>query len=176
MANPRQNMLRGIIGVIDSINELSGKVVCWISLVLIFTLCYEVVVRYVFNAPTIWSFDSTRMLVCTIGAMGWAYTHLHHGHVRVDVLYVRLSLRGRAIIDVAGAFLFFFPVVIGLMWVATTNMWYSWSVGETWVTTYWEPIVGPIRTAMLLGLFLFMMQGMAQLIRDLYLMVRGKTL
>ncbi len=103
--------MRSIIRVIDSISEWTGKTVRWVCLVLVVVVVYEVTARFVFNAPTLWAFETICMLLCTIGALGWAYTHRHHGHVRVDVLYTLLSPRGRAIIDVGGYLIFFFPLL-----------------------------------------------------------------
>jgi TRAP-type mannitol/chloroaromatic compound transport system permease small subunit len=40
--------------------------------------------------------------------------------------------------------------------------------------TGWYPPAGPLRTIVLLGLALFALQGFAQFIRDLYLLIRGK--
>lgn len=165
--------MRTVIRVIDSISEYTGKVICWACLVLVMVLVYEVTARYIFNAPTIWAHETSSMLGATIAALGWAYIHQHHGHVRVDVFYAHLSPRGKAIADVVCALLFLFPLVIILAYVAADRMWFSWSMGETLIATYWYPPAGPIRLVVLLGLSLFALQGIAQFIRDIYLMIRG---
>jgi TRAP-type mannitol/chloroaromatic compound transport system permease small subunit len=115
------------------------------------------------------------MLLATISALGWAYTHRHDGHVRVDVFYAYLSPRGRAIIDFGGYLVFFFPLLIILVYASARGAWFSWSIGERSIEGYWYPPVYPIRTVMFLGVSLFALQGVAEFIRTLYLLIRNKS-
>jgi len=116
------------------------------------------------------------MLGGTIVALGWAYTHRHHGHVRVDVFYARMSPKGKAITDVLCAFFLLFPLLAILIYTAADFMWIAWLKSEVLIESYWYPPAGPIRTGMFLGLCLFALQGIAQFIRDLYLLIRNKSL
>jgi TRAP-type mannitol/chloroaromatic compound transport system permease small subunit len=168
--------MRIIVRATDSISEWTGKIVRWACVALVLALCYEVIARYVFNAPTIWAHETSCMLGGTIVALGWAYTHRHHGHVRVDVLYTHLSPRGKAIIDVFCALFLLFPLLAILIYTAADFMWVAWLKGEVLIESYWYPPSGPIRTVMLLGLSLFALQGAAQFIRDFYLLIRNKPL
>ena len=168
--------MRNIVRVIDNISEYTGMVVRWACLALVLVLCFEVSARYVFNAPTMWSFETASMLGGTIAVMGWSYTHKHGGHVRVDVFYTHLSPRGKAILDIALALLFFFPLLFSLTYVAWDRMWFAWEMGEVMARSNWYPITGPIRTVVVLGLSLFALQGVAQFLRDLYRLTRNKQL
>lgn len=168
--------MRNIVWVIDNISEYTGMVVRWACLTLVLVLCLEVSARYVFNAPTMWSFETASMLGGTIAVMGWSYTHKHGGHVRVDVFYTHLSPRGKAILDITLALLFFFPLLFSLTYVAWDRMWFAWEMGEVMVRSNWYPITGPIRTVVVLGLSLFALQGVAQFLRDLYRLTRNKQL
>ena len=168
--------MRTIVRVIDSISEYTGMVVRWACLALVLVLCYEVTARYFFDAPTAWASDTSSMMGGAIAALGWAYTHRHGGHVRVDVFYSHLSPRGQAILDVTLSLLFFFPLLIALAYVSWDKMWFSWEMGEVLNRSNWYPITGPIRTAVVLGLSLFALQGVAQFIRDLYRLIRNEQL
>lgn len=168
--------MRNIVRVIDNISEYTGMVVRWACLALVLVLCFEVTARYVFNAPTMWSFETASMLGGTIAVLGWSYTHKHGGHVRVDVFYTHLSPRGKAILDVTLSLLFFFPLLFSLTYIAWDRMWFSWSMGEVMARSNWYPITGPIRTVVVLGLFLFALQGVAQFLRDLYRLTRNQQL
>ena len=165
--------MRKAIAAIDSISEWTGKTARWACVALILVLVYEVTARYVFNAPTIWAHDLTTMLLCTIAALGWAYTHHRHGHVRVDVFYVHLSERGKAIVDICGFLIFLFPLVFILTQTAVSRMLFTWSLGERLLMSYWYPPAGPIRTVLLLGLAIFGLQAIAQFIRDIHLLIRN---
>jgi len=167
--------MRTVVRAFDSISEYTGKVAKWACLALVLVLVYEVVARYAFNAPTIWAHQTSCMLGGAIAALGWAYTLRHQGHVRVDVLYSHLSPRGQAIIDVLCGLLFFFPLLFILIHQSASQMLYSWSMGEVLTQTYWYPPAGPIRTVVFVGLLLFGLQGVSQFTRDLYFLVRGRT-
>ncbi len=168
--------MRIIVKVIDSISEWTGKIARWVCVALVLVLVYEVTARYVFNAPTIWAYETATMFGGTIAALGWAYTHRHHGHVRIDVFYTRLSARGKAITDIIGALLFFFPLLFLLTYTATKQVEFSWFIHETLMESYWYPPALPIRIVVLLGIFLFTIQGAAQFTRDLYQVIRNKPL
>jgi TRAP-type mannitol/chloroaromatic compound transport system permease small subunit len=168
--------MRTVVRVIDSISEYTGMAVRWVCLALVLVLCFEVTSRYFFDTPTSWVSDTSSMMGGAIAALGWAYTHRHGGHVRVDVFYSHLSPRGQAILDVTLSLLFFFPLLIALAYVSWNKMWFSWAMGEVLNRSNWYPITGPIRTVVVLGLSLFALQGVAQFIRDLYRLARNQQL
>lgn len=148
----------------------------WVCVALIFVLVYEVTARYAFMAPTIWAHQLACMLGLTIATMGLAYTHLHHGHVRVDVFYALLPTRGKAVIDVIFGLLFLFPLLAVVTIVACNKMTYSWEIGEVLTQSHWYPPAGPVRTVAFAGLSLFILQGIAQFIRDVYLLIKEKVI
>lgn len=130
--------------------------------------------RYVFNAPTKWGYETCSMLGGTIYALGWAYDHLHKSHVRVDIFYTRLSQRGKAITDVICAAIFFFPLMAILIKTTVSWAWRAWSIGEVMIEAHWYPPAAPFRTIVAVGICFFALQGLAQFIRDLYLVIRRK--
>lgn len=168
--------MRTIIRIIDSISEYTGRTFSWVCVALIFVLVYEVTARYAFMAPTIWAHQLACMLGLTIATMGLAYTHLHHGHVRVDVFYALLPTRGKAVIDVIFGLLFLFPLLAVVTIVACNKMTYSWEIGEVLTQSHWYPPAGPVRTVAFAGLSLFILQGIAQFIRDVYLLIKEKVI
>ena len=167
--------MRTILRVIDSISEWVGKVARWFWVVVVLVMTYEVIMRYIFTAPTMWAYETSMMLGAITYALAFCYTHRHRAHVRVDVLYMRLSPRGRAIIDVIGALLLFFPLIILLTDISIDWAWRAWEINEKSVETYWYPPIAPVRTALAVGLILFLLQGGAQFFRDLYLLIRNKS-
>ncbi len=166
--------MRTIIRGIDSISEWTGRSVSWLCVFLILVLSYEVTLRYVFNSPTFFASETSTMMGLTIAALGWAYTHRHHGHVRVDVFYTRLSPRGKATIDVLAALFLFFPLIAILIYNSALSALFAFKMGQVLRESFWYPPAWPIKTVMFLGLSLFAFQGMAQFIRDFYLLIRNK--
>jgi len=158
--------------VLESISEWSGRIVCGFCLALVLVLTFEVFMRYVLGRPTIFSYELSTMLGVTIGAGGLAYTHLHQGHVRVDVLWRLLPPKWKAIADIVGSLLFFFPLIIAITYISAQWTQFSISSGEIMTKTYWYPPAWPVRAVLALGFLMFIPQGVAKLIRDIYY-VRG---
>ena len=107
--------------------------------------------------------------------MAWAYTHYHRRHVRVDVIYTHLPDKGKAIVDIIGTSFFILPLMIVLIYAAFNWTWEAWAIGEKMHETYWNPPMAPFRTAILIGFCLFAFQIVANFIRDLYFLIKGKS-
>jgi len=99
---------------------------------------------------------------------------LHKNHVRIDVFYGRLSPRGKAVIDVIGTLVAFFPLIILFVYVCAIRAWDSYVTNEVSWQSYWYPVLWPYRTLVTLGFILLLLQGSAQFFRDFYLLVRNK--
>ncbi len=160
--------------VIDAISDWSGRIIRWLVVFLVVVVTTEVTMRYVFNRPTMWAFETSIMLGAAIYAMAWSYAQRHRAHVRVDVLYTHLSPRKKAIIDVVGYSLFFVPLIFILVDASITNAWEAWVARERMEKTFWYPPATPLRTVVALGFVLLALQGAAQLFRDFYFLVRNK--
>lgn len=167
--------MRKIIRVIDAISDRMGKTVCWLASILVALIALEVIMRYFFDRPTMWNYETSMMVGGSLFALGWAYAMRHHSHVRIDVFYTHLSPRAKAGIDVVGTFFLFFPLM--LMFISTSIAWTvnAWEINEKSVETYWYPPIAPFRTVVTIGLILLAFQGVAQFVRDFYLLVRNKV-
>jgi TRAP-type mannitol/chloroaromatic compound transport system permease small subunit len=166
--------MRAVVRTIDSISEWTGKTGRWFGVALVVVVTYEVVMRYIFTAPSLWAYEVSVILGATLYILAFSYTHKHRAHVRVDMIYAHLPNRGKATIDVLGYLLLFSPFIILLVINAWDWAFYAWATDEKMPITGWYPPAGPLRTIVLLGLALFALQGFAQFIRDLYLLIRGK--
>ena len=83
MAEPVSGLIRAV-RIIDRFTDVTGYWVAWLNLPLVVVVAWEVIARYFFHAPTVWSFDVTYMLYGTIFMLGAAYA-LHKGaHIRTD--------------------------------------------------------------------------------------------
>ncbi len=170
------SLVNKLLSIIDSMSEWTGRSISWFAFTLVLVSVYDIVLRYIFNKPTIWAYETSCMFGATIIVAGWGYVLLHHGHVRVDVFYSRMSIRKRAVIDIFGGLLLFFPLVISLLWISIPWTVDAWKMSEVMVETYWYPPAAPIRTVVTIGLGIFALQGIAQFIRDLRLLIRGEPL
>lgn len=158
--------MKRVLGFIDSTSLWTGKVVQWLCVILILVLSYEVTMRYVFNAPTVWVMQTAMMIGGAIITLGWCFVQQQKSHVRVDLFYGRLSSKGQALVNVLGSLVFFFPFVGILTYRSFTQFLYSVAMSERMPETAWYPPVYPIKLVIFVGFLLFLLQGCAQFVRD----------
>jgi TRAP-type mannitol/chloroaromatic compound transport system permease small subunit len=185
-----QRWLR-LAGYVDRINERIGRIIYWLTLLMIVVGGYNAIVRYLSGFVQIDPEEaglldtllrgigevslrlSSNMFIelqwylfSLVFLLGAAYTLKHDAHVRVDVLYTRLSARGKAWINLLGTVLFLIPFCVLMLWT-------SWSTGaDSWRLREMSPDPGglpryPIKTAIPIAFALLCIQGGAILIRQI---------
>ena len=70
---------------------------------------------------------------------------------------------------------FFIPLMIVLIDTSIAYAWHAWVISEKSTLTYWYPPIAPFRTVVAVGLCVFALQGVAQLVRDLKLLIKNKS-
>ena len=106
--------MRSFIKFADQLSTSMGKAFAWCIVILMCGTCYEVVMAYAFNAPTLWNFDFSLQMYGAIFMMAGAYTLSTEAHVRGDVIYRLFKPRTQGWIDLILYFVFFFPGVLAL--------------------------------------------------------------
>jgi TRAP-type mannitol/chloroaromatic compound transport system permease small subunit len=164
--------MKRFLQAIDRINEQTGKVVSYLILFLVGVILYEILVRYLFNSPTIWAHETSQMIYGAYVILLGGYVLQRGGHVNVDILYHRFKPRTRAIIDLFTWLLFFYFCGL-LLWKGGEMAWDSFKVLETEPTAFAPPVY-PIKMMIPLGALIILLQGLAKFIRDFNLAISGK--
>ena len=157
--------MKQFITIVDGINKWVGFVVSVLILILTGIVMFEIVMRYVFGMPTVWVHEAGMYLFGAMWCLGGGYTLLGRGMVKMDVIYLRFSTRGRAIIDIC-TFVLSFIVVAVLLWKSGITAWSSLLRFER-SGTAWDPPYYPVRLALPLGALLLLIQLISQLIKDI---------
>ena len=172
------------IEFIDRNMLVTGKIVCWITVPLIFAMVYEVIGRHFFNRPTLWSFDISRMLAGALFMLGAAYTLSKGIHIRADFLYRNWKVKNQAKVDLFLYLLFFFPGFLVFFWVSFDYA-YTSICGRSdlmeclggkvriqrAMDTTWMPIMWPLKSCMPIGAFLLLVQGVSEVLKSYYAFV-----
>jgi len=175
------------IEFIDRNMLVTGKIVCWITVPLIFAMVYEVIGRHFFNRPTLWSFDVSRMLAGALFMLGAAYTLSKGIHIRADFLYRNWKVRNQAKVDLFLYLLFFFPGFLVFFWVSFDYA-YTSICGRSdlmeclggkvriqrAMDTTWMPVMCPLKSCMPIGAFLLLVQGISEVLKSYYAFVKGR--
>jgi TRAP-type mannitol/chloroaromatic compound transport system permease small subunit len=126
---------------------------------------YEVVARYVFNAPTLWGSDIAYMTNGTLFLLGAAYTLRMGAHIRIDFLAIRFPLRIQHAINL----LFYLAIFLPLLWylgsAAANKAWRAYLKGELESMSAWEPLVWPFYTGIAIGLAGLFLQVVSEALR-----------
>jgi TRAP-type mannitol/chloroaromatic compound transport system permease small subunit len=161
-----------VLKAIDNISIWSGNIVSIINPIVMVFVVYEIVMRFVFNAPTIWANEATVYLSAIGYLLGGAYSLYYKAHVRVDILYLKFSPRTKAMLDVV-TFFFAFVYLGSLVWVGSTYAWESVKVLEK-TGSPWNPPIYPLKFAIPVGGALLLLQSTANFVRDLTFALKGK--
>lgn len=158
-----------IIAKIDGFTNRLGSWVGWMTLLMVMVGAFNAVARYLGKWTDVHLSSNAYIeaqwyLFSLIFLLGAAHTLQRDQHVRVDVIYGRMSLKAKAWLDLVGSFLFLVPFCIfGLVicWPAVRN---SWAVSEV------SPDPGglaryPIKTMMLVCFGLLLLQAMSELLK-----------
>lgn len=164
--------LRLFLRAIDTINEWVGNIVAWLIIPMVFIAVYEVILRYVFNRPTIWAWEINLWLMAALSILLGGYILLKGEHVVVDAVVRHLPPRARAIVDLVTSVVFFISIGV-LLWASASQAWQSISVGEVSGTILKGPIY-VIKMAWPIGASLLLLQGLAKFLRDLITVIRPK--
>lgn len=136
-------VFKGIAYLIDLINEFVGRVFSWLTLAMVLVTVYIVVLRYGFNEGYIWMQESVRFMYSFVFLLCAGYTFLHDGHVRVDVFYLNMTAKKKAMVDIFGCLVFMIPVC-AVIFI------YSWD----YVLNSWEQLEGSLEERGLHAVFI----------------------
>ena len=165
MPTPGEVFLKGFVKAIDSINTWIGQAFSWLIVGLTFAICYEVVARYAFGAPTAWAYDVSLMFYGTLFMMAGAYTLARNGHVRGDFLYREWPARRQAWCDLILYFLFYFPGILALVYAGGNFAYMSWLFNERSAFSPDGPIIWPFKFVIPIVGVLMTLQGIVEVIR-----------
>lgn len=166
-------MLKSLLKAVDATSDWSGKIISFLIFAGIGVLVYEVALRYIFNAPTIWAHGMAQRMFTVYYVLLGAYTLRLRGHVRIDVVYNRFSLRTRAIIDMVMA-IFFFLFCGVLLWKGMDFALTSVKMGEK-SNDVFNAIIYPVKVMLPVGALLIIIQGLAEFTRSFITAITGRT-
>jgi TRAP-type mannitol/chloroaromatic compound transport system permease small subunit len=152
------------IRIIDGLNERCG-LIAWLILLMAFIMLFEVIARYVFNSPTRWAWGVNSQLLCFVTVMAGGYVLYHEAHIRSDLFYAKWSARRKALVNLFTSFLpllFCGAAVVASVKLASKSV----LLREHSTTILGHPLY-PIRIVIAVGAFLFLLQVIADIMRNL---------
>ena len=150
---------------VDAVSVKVGKFAMLLIFVMMGILLYESISRTAFNTPHIWVVELAQFIMAAYYLLGGGYSMILKGHVRMDLLYGRWSLKNQALADTITAFFMIFYLVVLLIGAISSTL-YALEYGQTNYTS-WAPPLAPIKIIMALGILLMLLQAISTFFKDL---------
>ena len=150
--------------VVDRVSRTVGDKLSWLFLVSVVLTCYEVLMGWVFRAPTIWVHDATIMMSATCFLLGGAYALQGGHHIRITFVYDLMPPPVQRLCDLIGLVLAL-VYLLALAWFSGMQAFNSIRIVEMSGRAWNFPMPMVIRTALFLGAALLALQATAELLK-----------
>lgn len=157
--------MKSLVRAIDRLSAICGAFAAVLVIALIVLMLYDVMMRYVFNAPTLWGFEVNTFLMGAAFVLSVGYALSHDAHVRVDLLYTPATRWRMRWVDLIGFTVLMLPATI---WI-TMGLWNyfheAFRTGERSGGSAWNPVLWPFRLILFVGFLILALQVVAEIFR-----------
>ena len=164
-------ILKFYIKFVNTLNERIGFLVSWLTTAMVAVVCYDVFTRYLLKQSSVAVQELEWHLFAVIFLLGAAYTLKHDRHVRVDIIYMRLSERQRAWINLLGTLLFLIPFSLLIIWSSKNFVINSFAIGESSPNPGGLPARYLLKACIPLGFILVLLQALSLVFSSLMVIV-----
>ncbi len=136
----------------------------WIVVAMMLTISFDVAMRYLFNAPTTWSFEVNRYMLIMVVFMGGPWTLTAGGHVSVDLFTENMDSKKRVLLDIVTSIM----ACIYMLMFTWESVVFTWDAWENAIrsTEYLAWPLWPIRIFLVIGGGLLSIQYMIKITED----------
>ena len=167
-----QGGLARIMGTIEFLDTKLAAFSGWVIVVMMLTISYDVIMRYLFRMPTTWSFEINRYMLILVMFFGSGYTFLSGGHVGVDILTDRLEARKQLLLGI------FVSVISGIYAIVFfIESWtFAWDAFENGIksTEYLAWPLWPMRSFLVIGAGMLFLECVIKFIRSVAALRTGE--
>lgn len=188
-----RGLIHGYINAVDAVNLRIGRIVMYGIFVLMGILLWSSISK-TFFLPSLWTLEMAQFVMVAYYILGGPYSIQLGSNVRMDLLYGNWTARRKAWFDLFTVLLLIFYLAV-LLWGAISSTAYSLGYWGTEPFSYfgglltgseevgrlerspsaWRPYMWPIKTVMILGMFLMLLQCLSEFFKDV-LRLKGETI
>jgi TRAP-type mannitol/chloroaromatic compound transport system permease small subunit len=152
--------------MIDRLNRLLGERLCYLYLAAVVITAYEVVMRYLFDAPTIWAFELTILLCAICYLLSGGFVTAQHKHIAITSIYDLMPARIRWWLDLLAILTGILAMGL-LVWAAWRPAVLAVTIVERTGSAWNSPSPAIIKPLIAIGALLIVLQLLVQLYRHL---------
>ncbi|MEX1036153.1 MAG: TRAP transporter small permease subunit [Sneathiella sp.] len=157
--------LTALAQLLDRLSATVGKYVSWLALAMVLVQFLLVLARYVFGIGIIALQESVIYSFALLFMAGAADTLRRDGHVRIDILYEKLSEKGQAAINLLGSLFLLIPVCLVILILSWPYVAGSWQIMEGSRESAGLPILFLLKSLLLVFPIAMILQGLATILR-----------
>lgn len=158
--------------IIDDIQTALAIPMKWVLAALMGLIVFEVIMRYLFKAPTIWGLDFRQQMYAVLIMVGSAYTLMVKGHVIVDFFTMKASFKGQKLLSISMWLLLYLPPMAVLTYTMFNLAVQAWKLLEG-SGTIWNPPIYPLKTLLVIAYANLVLQGIDELFKDIISYTKG---
>ena len=186
-------VLHRYIRVVDAVNHRVGRIAMYGIFVLMGILLWSSISK-TFFLPTLWTLEMAQFVMVAYYILGGPYSIQLGSNVRMDLLYGEWSIRKKAWFDLFTVLFLIFYLCV-LLYGAVSSTAYSLGYWGTEPFSFlgglvtgseeigrmersssaWRPYMWPVKSIMILGMFLMLLQCISELFKDVP-RIKGETI
>jgi TRAP-type mannitol/chloroaromatic compound transport system permease small subunit len=169
--------MHNLCTALESFNERIGRALAWLTVPMVIGTFLIAILRYAFDIGWIWMQESVLWMHAALFMLAAAYTLKHDEHVRVDIFYRELSVRGKAWVNLLGTLLLLLPMSIFLIGMSYDYVETSWAIreGSREAGGLPFPFVPLLKSVIPASFVLVVIQGMASLLTSAMVLLDGSS-
>ena len=152
--------------MIDRLNRLLGERLCYLYLAAVAITAYEVVMRYLLNAPTSWAFELTILLCAICYLVSGGYVTAQRKHIAITSVYDLMPARIRWWLDILAMLTGILAMGL-LAWAAWRPAVQAVRIMERTGSAWNSPSPAVIKPLIAIGALLIVLQLLVQVLRHL---------
>ncbi|MBY6091713.1 TRAP transporter small permease subunit [Pseudooceanicola sp. 502str34] len=165
--------IRTYVRVVDTLSQYVGYVAMYLIFLMVGILLLDAVTRNVIDIPLHWCIEAAQFTLASYYFLGGAMTLKDNDHVRMDLLYDRLSVTGKARLDLITMICLLFYLGV-LLTGAISSLEYAIQTNERRFSM-WNPSMIPIKSLMV-GCIILMILQTVSLCFKYWAILRGAPL
>jgi TRAP-type mannitol/chloroaromatic compound transport system permease small subunit len=163
-----ESPIRRLARRIDAWQDAFGRALSWLMLVMVLVVFSDVVLRYAMNVTSVFTQELEWYLFAITYLLGAGYVMLYDEHVRVDIVYSRLTPRRRAWLNFILMFVFFFPSCLLIVYTTWPFFRNSYMVLEGSPDPGGIPARWALKGVIIVAFVILLIQGISQAIKNYY--------
>ena len=156
--------LLAYVRAVDAVNYRLGRVVMYLIFGMMGVLLWSSVSK-TFFLPSLWTLETAQFAMVAYFILGGPYSLQLGANVRMDLLYGRWSPRTKAWVDAFTVLFLIFYLGV-MLYGGFESLGYALEFDER-SPTAWRPPLWPIKAVMCAGIFLMLLQSVAELLKDI---------